>query len=501
MRDTLPPDQPNHPVTAVRADTLSSLPAGVGAPTYDRTRLTPGILHVGVGNFHRAHQASYFHRLFELGEDHDWAIIGAGIMPFDRIMRDKLAPQDWLTTVVELDPEGYRANVIGSMIGFVDTDPAALCAAMQDPAIRIVSLTVTEGGYFLSAETGGFDPTHPAIVADAAQGAEPKTVFGIVIAALKARRDNGVAPFTVMSCDNLPENGHVARATVLGLARLVDSGLADWISANVAFPNSMVDCITPATGPREIDLVRREFGIEDAAPVVCEPFRQWVMEDTFPQGRPALEKVGVEFVADVAPYELMKLRLLNGGHAAIAYASGLMGHHFVHDAMADPLVAGFLDKLTHEEILPTVPEIEGVSLTDYIRVVAKRFANLALGDTIPRLCLDGSNRQPKFILPTITARLEAGQPIPGLALEVALWAHYCAGKRDDGSTIEIDDPNAARLNERALAARTDPAEFLAMPDIFGALAHNSDFVEKFSEALRRLQTTSTRAVLEAYLAG
>tara|TARA_R110002020_G_scaffold27424_7_gene88362 strand:- start:842 stop:1756 length:915 start_codon:yes stop_codon:yes gene_type:complete len=304
-----------------------------------------------------------------------------------------------------------------------------------------------------------------------------------------------------MSCDNLPENGHVARGTVLGLARLIDPELADWIAEEVAFPNSMVDCITPATGAREIDLVRSQFAIVDAAPVVCEPFRQWVMEDTFPQGRPALEKVGVEFVRDVAPYELMKLRILNGGHAAIAYSSALLGHHFVHDAMADPLIAGFLAKLTVEEILPTVPVIEGVSLTDYIALVARRFSNPALGDTIPRLCLDGSNRQPKFILPTIEARLASGQPIDGLALEVALWAHYCAGLRDDGAAMEIDDPNAARLRERALAARSDPREFLAMPDIFGGLAQSPTFVDAFTAALGRLQQNPTRTVIGDYLAG
>ncbi|MEP3437200.1 MAG: mannitol dehydrogenase family protein [Hoeflea sp.] len=485
--------------TALRAETLAMLPAGVSTPGYDRQALTAGVLHVGVGNFHRAHQASYFHRLFELGENSDWAIVGAGIMGFDRAMRAKLAPQDWLTTVVELDPEGYRASVIGSMIDFIDVDPDALIAAMRDPKIRIVSLTVTEGGYFLSAETGGFDPTHPAIVREVGASGQPQTVFGVIIAALQARRSLGLPPFTVMSCDNLPENGHVARATVLGLARLIDPELADWISENVAFPNSMVDCITPATGAREIDLVRTRFGIEDAAPVVCEPFRQWVMEDNFPQGRPSLEKVGVEFVKDVAPYELMKLRILNGGHAAIAYSSALLGHHYVHDAMADPLIAGFLNKLTVEEILPTVPAIEGVSLTGYVALVAKRFSNQALGDTIPRLCLDGSNRQPKFILPTIAARLEAGQSIDGLALEVALWAHYCAAAHD-GSAVAIDDPNATRLTERALAARQDPREFLAMPDIFGSVAGSGEFVSAFSAALERLQQSSTRTVLADYLA-
>lgn len=491
---------PGHssPALALCDRSLSEIEGVVDIPHYDRAQLAPGVLHVGVGNFHRAHQATYFHRLFEMGLDHDWAIIGAGVMSFDQAMRDKLEQQDWLTTIIELDPEGFKASIIGSMIGFSRINAAALIAAMLDPRIRIVSLTVTEGGYFLNAQTGGFDPSHPAIIADAARPQQPSTVFGAILAALKARRAGSVPPFTVMSCDNLPENGHVARATVLGLANLGDPEFAQWVAANVAFPNSMVDCITPATGPRELDLVRSSFSIEDAAPVVCEPFRQWVMEDDFPQGRPALEKVGVEFVKDVAPYELMKLRVLNGGHAAIAYASALIGHHYVHDAMADPLIAGFLRRLTMEEILPTVPAIPGVDLAAYVELVAGRFSNAALGDTIPRLCLDGSNRQPKFILPTISARLEAGQPVDGLALEVALWCHYCAGERDDGGAITIVDPNAEQLRSHAIAARETPLAFLEMADIFGPLADAPLFREQFELALKRLQEHGATAVLREY---
>lgn len=487
------------PALALCDQSLTEIANLVDIPHYDRAQLTPGVLHIGVGNFHRAHQATYFHKLFEMGLDHDWAIIGAGIMSFDQAMRQKLSAQDWLTTVVELDPEGFKAGVIGSMIGFSAVNAATLIAAMLDPRIRIVSLTVTEGGYFLNSRTGGFDPSHPAIIADATAPQQPDTVFGAILAALRARRAGGVAPFTVMSCDNLPENGHVARATILGLAKLSDPEFAKWVSANVAFPNSMVDCITPATGLRELDLVRSSFGIEDAAPVVCEPFRQWVMEDNFSNGRPALEKVGVEFVRDVAPYELMKLRILNGGHAAIAYASALIGHHFVHDAMTDPLIAGFLHKLTMEEILPTVPAIPGVDLEAYVELVAGRFSNAALGDTIPRLCLDGSNRQPKFILPTITARLEAGQPVDGLALEVALWCHYCAGEREDGGAIDIDDPNADRLRSHALAARDTPLAFLQMADVFGPLADAPLFRKQFEQALRKLQDQGASDVLRAYV--
>ena len=470
---------------------------GVAVPAYDRARLSPGILHVGVGNFHRAHMGVYLDRLFGLGQGHDWALVGAGVRPADAAMRDRLAAQDWLTTVVELDPGALSARVIGSMVDFVAVDPAATVARMADPAIRIVSLTVTEGGYCLTA-AGGFNPDHPDIIADAATPAAPRTVFGMMIAALTARRAAGLAPFTVLSCDNLPGNGDVAQDTVTGLARLSDPALADWIAANVAFPNSMVDCITPATSDRERAMVQDQFGITDTAPVVCEPFRQWVLEDHFPQGRPALELVGAEFVADVVPYELMKLRILNGGHAAIAYPGALLGHHFVHDAMADRHISGWLDRLTRAEIQPTLHPIAGVSYDAYRAKVADRFSNPRIGDTIPRLCLDGSNRQPKFILPVIRDRLAAGAAIDGLALEVALWCRYCAGTDQAGQPIPPNDDNAADLTARALAARSDPAAFTANGAVFGDLGQDSRFAAAFGTALARLWADGVAATLDRY---
>jgi mannitol 2-dehydrogenase len=294
---------------------LASLPeiaATAAVPAYRRDQLTPGILHFGVGNFHRAHQAIYLHELFNLGRDLDFAIVGAGVMPSDRLMKEKLAAQDYLTTVVEQDNNRSAATVTGPMIDILTApDYDKIIAALADPAIRIVSMTITEG-YFIDPATGAFDPKHPAMVADAADPAHPKSVFGLIIAGLKARRAAGLPPFTMMCCDNIPGNGEVTEATVTGLAKLSDPDFAHWIHENVAFPNSMVDRITPATGEREISITRDTYAIEDNWPVFCEEFKQWVMEDKFPLGRPALEEVGVTFVADVAPYELMKLRILNG---------------------------------------------------------------------------------------------------------------------------------------------------------------------------------------------
>lgn len=482
-------------------DSLGRLPADVSVPRYDRAKITPGILHIGVGNFHRAHQATYLNRLFNEGSDHNWGIVGAGVRPNDAKTRELLRQQDWLSTVIELDPTGYRATVCGAMIDYLPIDPKTLVEALTRPEIRIVSLTVTEGGYYIDANTGGFDADHPDIIHDVKNPTDPRTVFGILIAGLALRRERKLAPFTVVSCDNLPENGRVTRQAMIGLAAGMSAETADWMASEIAFPNGMVDCITPATGERERAMVRDEFGIEDASPVVCEPFHQWVLENRFTAGRPALEKVGVEFVTDVAPYELMKLRILNGGHATIAYAGALLGHHFVHDAVGDPLIRAFLGKVERDEIIPTLPSIPGVDFPAYLASVMERFANPKIGDTIPRLCLDGSNRQPKFILPTLTDRLKAGLGIDGLALEVALWCRYCAGTKDDGTPVTVEDENAERLGENARRAKDDPMAFLSMSDIFGPAGEDTVFAAAFSRALKALYRDSVIGALASYANG
>jgi len=486
--------------TELSAKSLDQVNEAVSRPSYERSELSAGIVHVGVGNFHRAHQGVYLHKLFELGLDRDWAIVGAGVTPYDDAMRTKLASQDWMTTVVELDPNQLTARITGSMIDFIEINPQSIIDAMTNPKTRIVSLTVTEGGYYVDAETNGFDQTHNEIVADSQNPDSPKTVFGIIIKALKKRMSDGIPPFTVMSCDNLPENGQVAKNAVLGLAKLIDSSVHDWIDETVAFPNSMVDCITPATSDREINIVKDTFGINDKAPVVCEPFRQWVLEDNFTNGRPALEKVGVEFVENVAPYELMKLRILNGGHASIAYLAGLLDIHYVHDAMNNQLVADYLKKLEHDEIIPTLDEIPGVEFNQYYDKIVERFSNEAVGDTIPRLCFDGLNRQPKFILPVIDARLEHNQSIDGLAMECALWCRYCYGTTDSGVEIPENDPQWNRLNKQAILAKEDPSKWLELSDVYGPLARDERFSSAFTKALNSLWQNGTERAVSQYLA-
>ena len=470
-------------------------------PAYDRKALSPGIVHIGLGNFHRAHMAVYLDDLFALGLDHDWAILGAGVRAGDARMRDALMAQDCLSTVIELDPSGRRARRIGSMTGFiaVQDDNAALIAAMADPAIRIVSLTVTEGGYFVDAATGSFDPKAAEIVADAGAPSRPRTAFGAILAALRLRKAAGVVPFTVMSCDNLPGNGHVTKAAVVGLARLSDPAFADWVAANVAFPNGMVDRITPATGPRERAMAA-DFGLaDDPVPVTCEPFRQWVLEDNFPAGRPALEKVGVTFTAHVHEFETMKIRILNGGHAIIAYPGGLKGIEHVHEDMADPTIRAFLDAVETREILPIVPPVPGQDLTDYKTLIIDRFSNPEVADTVRRLCLDGSNRQPKFIIPSIRDVLAAGGDAAGLILSSALWCRYCAGTDEAGTVIAPNDPDWDTLQAAALAARTIPNAWIGMTTIYGDLAQNPIFAAGFAEALAFVWANGAEAAMRRYI--
>ncbi|MEH7827666.1 mannitol dehydrogenase family protein [Gemmobacter denitrificans] len=480
--------------------TLSQLPAAVVTPAYDRKQLKPGIVHIGCGNFHRAHMAVYLDDLFARGLAQDWAIIGAGVRAGDARMRDALAAQDYLYSVIELAPESRAARVIGAMTDFLPVcdDNGPLIAAMSRPDIRIVSLTVTEGGYYIDPATGAFNPAHPDIRHDGLNPETPRTAFGAIAAALRLRRSAGIAPFTVMCCDNLPHNGQVTAAAVVGVARLSDPELADWIAAQVAFPNSMVDRITPATGPRE-QAMARDLGLDDAAPVTCEPFRQWVLEDRFPAGRPPLEEVGVVFTDRVDAFETMKIRILNGGHAIIAYPGGLADIEYVHEAMADPQIRAFLDTVLTREVLPFVPPVPGTRLPDYKALIIDRFSNPMIADTVRRLCLDGSNRQPKFIVPSLRDNLAAGGDARGLILLSALWCRYCAGTTETGLAIAPNDPAWDSLTHRAGVARQTPQAWLDGNEAYGDLARDSRFATPFANALQDVWNRGSRAAIADYL--
>ena len=472
----------------------------VRIPTYDLDTLTPGILHLSVGNFHRGHMAVYLDELFEKGEDLDWAVVGASLRPSALDMRETLKAQDYLTTVVELAPKAVSAQVVSSMIDFLPSDPKIIFETLSCGKIRIVSLTITESGYYIDAATGEFAADHPEMVRDANLPDTPASLFGVIVKALKARRNAGIDPFTVLSCDNLPGNGDLTRQTVLGLASLSDPELADWIAACVSFPNSMVDRIVPATTDRERQLVKDHFGITDELPVVCEPFRQWVVEDRFPSGRPHLEKVGVEFVSDVSGYELMKLRILNAAHASMCYPALLLGHHFVHDAVADPDILQWVKTLLTKEAIPTLKPLPGVGYHEYLDKVLDRFANTEIGDTLSRIAEEGSERQPKFILPAVMDALGAGKSVDGFALEIALWCRYCLGEDEQGKLITVKDLKAEELFQYSKASKTRSDAFLENIDVFGSIGKNALFSEPFCYWLRCILRLGVRGTIRKYVA-
>lgn len=482
--------------------TLGQLPANIKVPVYDRSALTPGIVHIGLGNFHRAHQAWYLHRLFQKGENRDWAIIGAGVRSYDAAMREKLKAQDYLTTLIELDPSGKSAEVVGSMIDYVPIEDgnAALIERMADPAIRIVALTVTEGGYYIDPATKGFDAGHQDMRHDAENPQRPRTAFGAIIAALRLRRARGVGPFTGQSCDNLQNNGAILRQTVVALARLSDPDLADWISANCTFPNSMVDCIVPATGPKELGLAL-EFGVDDAAPVTHENYRQWVIEDDFCAGRPDWDHVGAILTDDVHDYEVMKIRILNGGHQVIAAVGELLSIETISGCMEHPKVHALYRKVEHEEIVPHIRPVPGMTPANYVDLIDRRFSNPSIVDTTRRVAFDGSSRQPGFVLPSVRDGLNAGTPIEGLALVSAAWARYCLGVREDGSPVEPNDPFWEKLTGQARAAQAEPGKWLDMRNIYGDLADEPRFADAFGRWLTLIHADGMEAAIDRYLDG
>ncbi|MGO8950705.1 MAG: mannitol dehydrogenase family protein [Ktedonobacterales bacterium] len=470
----------------------------VTVPSYQREGLTPGIIHFGVGGFHRAHQAMYIDRLLSAGNGDGWAICGAGVTTADQRMRDVLGDQQGMYTLVLRHSDGREeARIIGSIVDFLyaPDDPERLLEKLAAPATRIVSLTITEGGYNFHAVTGEFDASNPAVRADLEPGATPATVFGVVAEALRRRRDRGMAPFTIMSCDNIPSNGHAARRSFTSFARLLDPELADWIDDTVRFPNSMVDRITPATTSEDTQAIRRNFGIRDEWPVVCEPFEQWVLEDDFANGRPAYETVGVQLVADARPYELMKLRLLNGSHQALAYFAALAGCHYVHEASQDPNFAAFLLRYMVEEATPTLRPVPGIDLSKYCATLIERFSNAYVRDTVARLAAETSDRLPKFILPVVTDQLKAGRSVDLCAAVVASWARYAEGRADDGMSIEVIDRLHDQVVRAAANQGSDPLSFLRMRDLFGDLVDQSAFTVPYLAALQALRDHGARAVV------
>jgi mannitol 2-dehydrogenase len=484
-------------MTALASRELPALAGRVSVPSYDRSALRVGIVHLGVGGFHRAHQAMYLDRLMEQGKAHEWAVCGVGVLPVDVRMRDALQAQDCLYTLVQKSPDGsYDARVVGSIVEYLlaPDDPERVVERMCDPAVRIVSLTVTEGGYNINPVTGEFQRNAPEVQHDLRAGALLTTTFGLVTEALVRRRARGVPPFTVMSCDNIAGNGDAARLSFSTFAGLRDAELGAWVRSTVSFPNSMVDRITPVTTDDDRAEVAERFGVEDRWPVVCEPFTQWVLEDAFGAGRPPWQDAGVQLVDDVEPYELMKLRLLNASHQALCYFAYLAGYRLVHDAAQDPLFASFLLDYMDREATPTLPPVPGIDLTCYKHQLLERFSNAQVRDTVARLCAESSDRIPKWLLPVIRCNLPSGE-LRRSAAVVASWARYAEGVDEQGRPIEVVDRLKDRLVASAQRQREEPLAFLQNRDLFGDLADHTRFVEHYLWALDALHTVGARETL------
>ncbi|OBG55191.1 MULTISPECIES: mannitol dehydrogenase family protein [unclassified Mycobacterium] len=447
---------------------------GIPVPAYDRSQIRVGIVHFGVGGFHRAHQAMYIDRLLGDGLAQNWGICGVGVLPDDRRMRDALRAQNHLYTLILEHPDGTREpRVIGSIVDFryAPDDPDAVIELLAAPTTRIVSLTITEGGY------------HPPL----------SDVYPLVAEALNRRRERDLPSPTIVSCDNIVENGSVARDVFTSYAERLSPALARWMREHTKFPNSMVDRITPATTPAAIERLHNEFGVRDAWPVVAEPFAMWVLQDDFADGRPPLDMAGVQLVDDVAPYEAMKLRLLNAGHQGLCYFGYLAGYRLVHEAARDPLIAEFLHRYWEYEAMPTLTPVPG--LADFKDRLLPRFGNAHVRDTVARLCADSSERITKWLLPVVADNLRRGGPVGVSAAIVASWARYAEGVDEDGRPIEVVDRLADTLVPIARSQRDDPTAFLANRAVFGDLVDQPRFVEPYLWTLDSLHRRGARATL------
>ena len=481
--------------------TAAQLPKSVRQPDYDRTACGVGMLHLGIGAFHRAHQAVYTDDVLS-NTGGDWAICGVSLR--QRSVQAQLEPQDGLYCVAERAGTGDACRIIGAVTEtlFAPEDPAALVARMADPAIRIVSLTVTEKGYCHDPASGDLKLEDPGIQRDLQNPGEPSTAIGFLVAALRARQRAGLAPFTVMSCDNLPHNGRMLAGLVKAYARELDPALADWIAREGAFPSTMVDRIVPATTDEDRAAIEAQLGLQDEGGVVCEPFRQWVIEDSFTQGRPAWEDAGAQLVEDVAPFEDMKLRLLNGSHSMLAYLGYLAGYETVAETMANPAFETLVRRYMKEEAQPTLALPPGVDIEGYQEQLIARFKNPALKHRTWQIAMDGSQKLPQRLLSVIGRQLKRGGSFQRAALAVAAWIRYSGGRDEAGQAIDVRDPLAAKLAALAGAADGNAAalvtSYLAIQEVFGDELPRSDaFRSAVERALRRLlEGGARRAVTE-----
>ncbi|MFK8161545.1 MAG: mannitol dehydrogenase family protein [Lewinella sp.] len=478
---------------------LSNLSNRIARPAYNRTSLKTGIVHIGVGGFHRAHEAYYTHLLLETGKAKDWAICGVGLREGDRKMSEVLKKQDFLYSMIVRHPDGkIETTVIGSIVDFLlgPDNPLAVISRMSAPETRIVSLTITEGGYNVNPATGAFDLENPDVSHDLEHPDRPVTVFGYLAAALRNRRDEGREAFTVQSCDNVQHNGDVTRKALLAFTERLDPQLAEWIGSNVCFPNAMVDRITPRTTPADTNYLQQEFGLTDEWPVTCEPFMQWVIEDDFSARRPAWEAVGAQFVPDVTPYEKMKLRLLNAGHSVLGLLGSIHGHKTIDGCIADPLFADYLRDFLDKEATPVLDTVEGINLEAYKDSLIERFGNPNVKDGLARICAESSAKLPKFLIETIRENLAAGGSIDYSVLIIAAWCYYSDTHTDRfGNALEVIDEQREQLQKMAKKTKETPLAFLRQEELFGDLADNERFTARYIELVGRLYADPDVSVL------
>lgn len=477
-----------------------NLPQVASRPGYDRQNLKCGIAHIGLGNFHRAHQALFLHNFLQ-NNAQDWLIHAVCLLESDRPLIEAMRAQDTLYTLTERSSTEDVIKVVGSIkeISHGPSDPAAVINLLASDEIKIVSLTITEKGYYYNS-AGNLEFDHPVIASDLIEGNSPQSALAYLFAAARQRRLSGGQKFTIMSCDNLPGNGHLTSHLLLQFADRKDPATAQWIRDNVAFPNSMVDRITPATTPKTLAFVRDTFGIDDRCPVMCESFIQWVLEDNFANGRPGYDTVGVQLTNDVEPYEKLKVRLLNGSHLALAFPAYLMGYREVDAAMNDPLIYRFVERYMDDDITPTLPEVPGIDVTAYKQTLRDRFSNPAISDQVARLCLDGSPKIRNAIVPPLEHQLAAGGSIHWMAFALASWYRYLEGVDENGAPIEVADPLSDFLTARAKAAPNDPGQLLSVETIFGKqLGANSKLLKTMQEALDLIRSQGTREALRQWL--
>lgn len=468
---------------------MKELADRVAIPQYNRENVTAGIVHVGVGGFHRAHQAMYLDQIIHNKTNSNWGICGVALLDFDQKIYNTLNTQDGLYTLVVKELDGsLTKRVIGSIVEylFAPDSPKAVIDKMANPDIKIISLTITEGGYNLNEATGEFNLDNPQIIHDRDHTEAPKTIFGYLTQALKLRKANNSGPITILSCDNIEGNGHVTKKMLLSYVQFADPELLPWIEANVSFPNSMVDRITPATVAADISSLLETSGIEDQWPVVCESFQQWVIEDDFIAGRPNLETVGVQFVKNVAPFEKMKLALLNAGHSVVGILGSLMGYTTIDEAISNPEIGKFLAIYLDNEVTPTLQNLEGVDLTQYKKTVIARFSNIYIKDQIDRICSETSAKIPKFIMPTVQGNLKSDGYITYAAFVIAAWAIYSLGVNEKKETINIKDAMHETLLAKAKLAQNNPEIFIAIEAVFGNLSQSSAFTKSYTKAYNNI---------------